>query len=219
LNEENKAHENRSSDRCPRCEKPADLCVCGLLPLLKTRLHVLILQHPQEPREPLGTARLAQLALERSTLNVGLSWPNLGRALGREASAPAWAVLHLGTGTKPRPGSPPGLYRVLRHRIFERLESPPGGLEGLIVLDGTWSQAKALWWRNPWLLRARRLVLLPSQPSLYRNLRREPRREALSTIEALAEALPLLGELTEVGQALRGLFAHLLEKERRRRGR
>jgi hypothetical protein len=28
----------------------------------------------------------------------------------------------------------------------------PSALDGLIVLDGTWSKAKTLWWRNPWLL-------------------------------------------------------------------
>ena len=33
-------------------------------------------------------------------------------------------------------------------------------LKGIIVLDGTWSQAKALWWRNPWLLKLRRAILI-----------------------------------------------------------
>ena len=38
-------------------------------------------------------------------------------------------------------------------------------LDGAVLLDGSWSEAKALWWRNPWLLKLRRLVLNPQHPS------------------------------------------------------
>ena len=62
------------------------------------------------------------------------------------------------------------------------------GLEGLVLLDGTWSQAKTLWWRNPWLLKLHRLVLNPPAPARLDRLRREPRRDALSTLEAAALA-------------------------------
>ena len=33
------------------------------------------------------------------------------------------------------------------------------GVKGIVVFDGTWAQAKTLWWRNAWVLKARRLVL------------------------------------------------------------
>ena len=60
------------------------------------------------------------------------------------------------------------------------------GIDGVVLLDGTWKEAKTLWWRNPWLLKLRRLVLNPQRPSRYGRIRREPRREALSTLEAAA---------------------------------
>jgi DTW domain-containing protein YfiP len=85
-------------------------------------------------------------------------------------------------------------------------------LEGIVALDGTWAQAKTLWWRNAWLLKLKRLVLHPSRPSMYGKLRKEPRRECLSTIESVAEALDGLGEDPSVGEALRGHFAELLRK-------
>lgn len=109
-----------------------------------------------------------------------------------------WGVLYLGGRTKT--------------------ESDAIGaqLEGIVVLDGTWAQAKTMWWRNPWLLKLKRLVLNPTQPSLYGRLRREPRRECLSTIEAIAEALDVLGEKKEVSEALRGHFAGLLKKYQER---
>jgi hypothetical protein len=63
------------------------------------------------------------------------------------------------------------------------------GLEGIVLLDGTWSQAKTLWWRNPWLLKLHRLVVNPPRPARLGRLRREPRPEALSTLEAAALVL------------------------------
>jgi len=50
-------------------------------------------------------------------------------------------------------------------------------LEGIVLLDGTWSQAKALWWRNAWMLKCQRVILGPAHPSRYGKLRREPRRD------------------------------------------
>jgi DTW domain-containing protein YfiP len=83
-------------------------------------------------------------------------------------------------------------------------------LEGIIILDGTWSQAKTLWWRNAWLLKVRRAILNPTHKSLYGRLRKEPRKECLSTIESIAETLTALGEPQKVGDDLRGVFSKLL---------
>ena len=58
-----------------------------------------------------------------------------------------------------------------------------------MLLDGTWSQAKALWWRNAWMLKCQRVILGPAQPSRYGKLRKEPRGDGLSTIEAAAMLL------------------------------
>jgi DTW domain-containing protein YfiP len=203
---------------CKDCLKPQELCVCGSIRPVEAKHHVLILQHPQEPDKLLGSARLAHLALPNSTLKVGLSWPNLKTALGRnEVQASRWAVLYLGSGVKgsaPAPGtltlvdkkgSPlPDQKRVLNE------------LEGIVVLDGTWSQAKALWWRNAWLLKLRRAILTPKSKSLYGPLRKEPRGECLSTIESVAEALSGVGEPEAISEALRGLFGQLLDCYRKR---
>lgn len=181
---------------CPKCHKDKALCICDMIAPLKTKLHVLILQHPQEPDKDLGSARIAHLALENSTLKVGLSWPNLSRALGRPAIHRNWSVLYL--GGKSEPG------------VSHRPASVP--LEGIVVLDGTWAQAKTMWWRNPWLLKLQRLILSPARRSLYGRLRKEPRRECLSTIESVAEALQLLGEDASVSDALRHNFSELLQR-------
>jgi DTW domain-containing protein len=173
---------------------------------LKTKLHVLILQHPQEPDKELGTARLAHETLENSTLRIGLSWPNLSKALGRPAIHGNWGVLYLGGKAESA---------KLKETRFDLSGTQ---LEGIVVLDGTWAQAKTMWWRNPWLLKLKRIALNPSRRSMYGSLRREPRRECLSTIESIAEALDALGEDPQVGEALRADFAELLRSYGNPRG-
>jgi DTW domain-containing protein len=182
---------------CDRCRKPAALCVCAAVTPLTTRREVLILQHPREPDQELGSAIVAHLALPRSTLRVGLSWPNLSKALGHPAQAKEWLVLYLGS-TRPRrsdkPSTPISPLLLIDRRGPALPPSPAAldGIRGIVALDGTWSQAKSLWWRNAWLLKLQRAILAPREPSLYRQLRREPRHDSLSTLEAIALALAAL---------------------------
>ncbi len=206
---------------CPRCLKPIELCVCEFIRPTQTKTHILILQHPQEPDKALGTARIAHLTLPNSTLKTGLSWPNLRAALGpgREGMLPShWGVLYLGSGLKERVSGETGPSIQFVTQQGATLPPPliPRSLEGVVLLDGTWSQAKALWWRNPWLLKLKRAILVPARRSLYRELRREPRRECLSTLESIAETLLALGETPEASQNLKMVFENLLEKYRKR---
>ncbi len=194
-----------------------DLCVCESIRPLKTRLHVLILQHPQEPDKDLGSACLAHLSLPNSTLKIGLSWPNLKTALGKEAQPSRWAVLYLGSGAKskgPPPTHPPVLQFVDKKGMVLDQPISPKDLDGIVVIDGTWSQAKALWWRNAWLLKLKRVILNSPNKSLYRELRKEPRRECLSTIESIAETLEALREPVETSASLKKIFGNLLDRRR-----
>lgn len=186
--------------------KPRSLCMCAELSPQGTKAHVLILQHPQEPDKELGSAILAHRVLPNSTLTVGLSWRNLAAALGASATKfsvidpKRWGVLFLGT------------VKDSKHERRAALAGSPSGLDGIVVLDGNWRQAKALWWRNPWLLKLRRVVLSPTEPSKYGALRREPRRESLSTLEAIALALEQEAGEAEAAKALRELFGLFLER-------
>jgi len=71
-----------------------------------------------------------------------------------------------------------------------------------VLLDGSWKEAKTLWWRNPWLLKLHRLVVNPPTPARLGRLRREPRREALSTLEAAALVLRHLEAAPTAADAL-----------------
>lgn len=201
---------------CKTCLKEPELCLCSIVKKLPSHLHVLILQHPQEPDKTLGSARLAYTALENSTLKVGLSWANLSKALGRQSENGKWGVLYLGGRQEKKPGEfPPRIQVSSKENKKQFVRYEPGdfhGLEGIVVLDGTWSQAKTMWWRNPWLLKLRRIILNPSKRSLYGELRKEPRRECLSTIESIAETFDALGDHPETATQLRGYFGELLKR-------
>jgi DTW domain-containing protein YfiP len=182
---------------------------------IDNRLFVLILQHPQENREPLATAALTRATLRRAALVTGLSWPNLGRALGRSVDPKRWAALYLGSAR-------PAAYAFRQEVVaLDRRGEPAAdqeamlrGLEGAVLLDGSWSEAKTLWWRNPWLLKLRRIVLNPQQRSRFGRIRREPRREALSTLEAAALLLKYLDGNPEIETALLGVLGGLIDATR-----
>src|ERR1051325_7063751 len=67
-------------------------------PLADNRVFVLVLQHPQERREPLATAAITIAALRRAKLVIGLSWPSLSRILDRPVAPRRWGVPYLAIG-------------------------------------------------------------------------------------------------------------------------
>jgi DTW domain-containing protein YfiP len=182
---------------------------------IDNRLFVLILQHPQEKREALATAASTCALLSHARLVVGLSWPNLSRALGRSADPKRWAVLYLGSARLSTVGDQREVIAVDRSgEPAADQEAMLRGLDGVVVLDGTWKEAKTLWWRNPWLLKLRRLVLNPHHKSRYGQIRREPRREALSTLEAVALLLKHLDGGPEIEATLLGVLDRLIVEAR-----
>jgi DTW domain-containing protein YfiP len=189
---------------CDVCHRPRAACVCDRIVLHETERRILILQHPQERDAILGSAQILEASLPKAKIVVGLSWPNLAAALGEpRVDATRWAVLF-----PDREAS--------GDRVTSRRGAPvmPASLDGIIVLDGTWSKAKTLWWRNPWLTKLNRLTLTPKQPSIYGRLRAEPRREFVSTLESVAAALTLCGEPPEIESGLLRVFRTLVQRVR-----
>jgi DTW domain-containing protein len=201
---------------CPRCLKPLPLCICDSVTPVQNRTSLLILQHPQEQDRALGTARLAALHFANATFKIGLSWPSLAKALGRPVADPArWAVLYLGSSKVADLDTDAEIVAINRKgEIAERQRAILDRIEGVVLLDGTWSQAKALWWRNPWMLKCQRVILGPQRPSRYGQLRREPRRDGLSTIEAAAMLIAGLEKRPEISATLNASFERMLARYR-----
>src|SRR5690348_10060545 len=201
---------------CPHCQKPKPLCICDSVTPIDNRIALLILQHPQEQDRALGTARLSAQHFKHAMVKVGLSWPSLSKALGRPvADASRWAVLYLGSAKVADLDTEREVVAIDRKGGVEPDQRGIlGHIEGVVLLDGTWSQAKALWWRNAWMLKCQRVILGPRKASRYGELRREPRRDGLSTIEAAGMLLAALEKRPEIADTLNGAFERMLTRFR-----
>jgi DTW domain-containing protein YfiP len=175
------------------------VCYCAALPTLETATRVVILQHPREREMPIGTARMASLCLPGARLHVGVRWDDsapLREALADPARPPI--LLYPGPGAR------------------DILADPPAGPVTLVVVDGTWSQAKNVVRDNPVLRTLPRYDFVAPEPTRYR-IRKEPRPDYVSTIEAL---MHVLGVLEGDPQRFRALLdpmtamidAHLAQK-------
>ncbi|AUX41680.1 hypothetical protein SOCE26_031020 [Sorangium cellulosum] len=180
-------------DVCWRCRRPRPVCYCALLPSLPTRTRVVLLQHPRERRVGIGTARMTHLSLPNSELHEGVVFEDDAR-IAALASDPTTAVLFPGGDAHPAGGAP----------------APP--VRTLIVVDGTWWQAKKMLAQNPRLASARRMGVIPRAPGNYR-IRKEPRPECLATVEAVASALAALeDEPARFEQMLRA-FVFMVDRQ------
>lgn len=191
---------------CKGCGFPEIGCLCADLPKLPARTKLLVLQHPQESRKFYGSARMLAASVEGAKMQVGLSWRSLANAWGQPVDPKRWGVLYVGTNKsfKSKDGRAP--------RILGTKSPADTPLEGVVILDGNWKQAKTLWWRNPWLLRLTHLAVKREKPSDYSAVRRQPRKECLATIEAAAEVLRHLERTSDTAEALDQLFAEAVER-------
>jgi DTW domain-containing protein YfiP len=213
-----KGIESDPPKNCSTCERAERYCVCEFITPVATKTKLLILQHPQEPGVDIGTAPIIQATFPGTIIRTGLSWPNLKKALGREATPSRWGVLYLGsvrTESLPRDrelfvvdknGNP----RADQDTVLKQLE-------GIVLLDGTWSQAKTLWWRNAWLLKLTRLVIRTERRSLYDAIRKEPRQGCLSTLETAGETLRILETNQEIIPAIERPLHELVKRLKRHR--
>jgi DTW domain-containing protein len=201
---------------CPHCGKPLPLCICDSVTPIESRISLLILQHPQEQDRALGTARLTAMHFKDAVVRIGLSWPSLSKALGRTVHDPSrWAVLYLGSAKASELDTDAEIVAIDRKGELEpHQRAILGDLEGIVLLDGTWSQAKALWWRNAWMLKCQRVILGPRQPSRYGKLRKEPRSDGLSTIEAAGLLLAALERRPEIAETLNASLDRMLARYR-----
>lgn len=129
---------------------------------MQSPTRVVFVQHPREARVPISTCRMAHLSLPNSELHVALN----GEALELPPDA---AVLFPSDDAVD----------------VAKVDKIPSTL---VVVDGTWSNAKKVVSRSPKLLALPRISLNPDRPGNYR-IRKEPKAHCLSTIEAVALVL------------------------------
>jgi len=142
------------------------------MPRVAARTEVLLVRHAAEMYRASNTGRLAIMALGGARLYdyaVRGSAAGVPELAGVAAAGDTWILYPEG----------------------EPLAAPPPGLSRLIVLDGTWPQARRMMQRIPELRGMPRLAL-PPPPAPLRRLRRTKEAPEMSTLEAIAQALAWL---------------------------
>ena len=175
---------------CYRCHKAAVTCICAEVPRVQNRTHVRLVQHPREQFHPIGTARIARLGLADVAVEVLHE-----RGDRRPACLPDDAgLLYPGVGARDLASLAPN-------------ERP----SALVVVDGTWAHARTLVRDNRWLRELPRYRLRP--PASRYRIRREPSVDAVSTIEAIVEALKILEPETEGLADLLATFEGMIDRQ------
>ena len=158
--------------RCERCIRPLAHCLCSLIANLPSRTRVLLIQHPDEVKHALNTARLVALGLQNAQLIVGETLENIERYIQQ----PGYRACVLFPGEQAQELS---AYQDNQQPLL------------LIVPDGTWRKARKILHCNPLLAALPRVTLAPGLSSRYR-LRKAPDAQALATVEAVTYALTAL---------------------------
>jgi DTW domain-containing protein len=130
---------------------------------------VVFVQHLRERRVPIGTARMAHLALPNSELHVGIHFQGHPRIDALSAEPGTFLLF-------PDPAA-----RDVTSLARDEIRT-------LVVVDGTWPLARKLIQLNPALRRLPTLAFRPARPGNYR-IRREPAEHCLATVEAVSEVL------------------------------
>lgn len=179
---------------CHRCLRPASHCYCAHLTPIASRTRVVFLQHPREYRMPIGTARMTNLGLANSELHVGADLDLHPRVRQLTEHTEGTALLFPGPGAvepEALPGGPPTT---------------------LVVLDGTWIQARKMFERSERLQRLPRVGFTPPAPGAYR-IRREPAAHCLATVEAVVQVLGRLENDPERFTPLLAAFEQMVEQQ------
>jgi len=147
---------------------------------IENAIEVVILQHPQEQFQAKGTAKLLDLCLKNSHLEIGETFEP---ALLDSLTCPTKTTLLLFPNDESQTEANAG--------NVEPLQCPPDKLR-LIVIDGTWRKARKMMHLNPALAQLPRLSI--AQRDSQYLIRKTPKAGQLSTLEAAYWALEELGE-------------------------
>jgi DTW domain-containing protein len=192
---------------CPRCHLPLSSCLCRWVVCTDNQWPVLVLQHPSEAAHAKGSARLLGLSLQRvRCVVVGSEGDDaLESALG-----PPGHSLLLFPAEAPTPGSAP--------RAEGGINLAPRPAQ-LVLLDGTWRQARQMLRASPRLQALPRLPLADPPPSRYAIRRAQQPQHQRSTLEAACLALGQLegrpGHYAPLLQAFSGWVAEVAARARR----
>jgi len=188
---------------CLRCLRAEAVCLCAEIRPLAPSFRVVLLQHPKERKNTIGTARLTHLCLSNSVLIPGTEFDS-DRAVNDLLEDPANFCVTLFPG--------PLSINVSEHAddFFGYRPSDSRTLT-VFVIDGTWSHAKSMLRKSAKLAALPQIRFTPTTPSNYR-VRKQPNPLCLSTIEAVHQLIRVLNPDKDPDILVR-LFAKMVDRQ------
>lgn len=172
---------------CTRCLRAGAVCLCDGIRPFRTFFQIVLLQHPKERKNSIGTARFTHLTLTDSRLIAGAEFetdPEVTAILADPANYPT--VLF--------PGDTSVNLAESREAFLSGIPAGPSGNPRrlvVFVIDGTWSQARAMIRKSARLAALPRVSFTLDRLSQYK-VRKQPSEYCLSTVEAVARLVKLL---------------------------
>ena len=178
-------------ERCEACRLRPSHCMCALRPELGTRAAFCLLMHDSEPLKPSNTGWLIADVV-RETYAFGWSRTEVDPQIEALLADPQWQPYVVF----------PGEYAQSPERVVQSLDEPGrGALQAgkrplFILLDATWSEARKMFRKSPYLDGFPVLSLHPDLLSRY-QLRRSKRDDHFCTSEVAALCLELVGDASD----------------------
>jgi len=176
------------AERCTGCRVIATHCLCAWKPRVQADSGVCLLMHDTEPLKPTNTGWLIADLIE-DTSAFGWLRTSVDERLLALLDDPQWQPYIVF----------PGEF-VAQERVVNEVQRQPGKRPLFILLDATWTEARKMFRKSPYLDRFPVLSLQAEQMSRYR-LRRSKRDDHFCTAEVAAMCLDLAGD-SQASQAL-----------------
>lgn len=184
--------------RCPRCLLSKKLCLCHTLSVSRADCRFCLVMYDTEPLKPSNTGRLIADVLPNT---AAFLWSRT------EASAELLALLN-SQDYQPYVIFPASY--AAPERVTTQVAPESGKRPLFIILDGTWTEARKMFRKSPYLDSLPVLSIESLESSDYR-LREASHKEQLCTAEVAVSLLRLAGETPAADR----LAAHFSEFRRR----
>ena len=173
---------------CNHCERPQRVCWCGYLPIPKISLtsnSVIIIQHPSEKKRKIRTALMAVRGLNEGNCQIFV----------RRKVTPRDELSKILLDSQS--------YLMYPSKDSKNLStiSSDKTFKNLVILDGTWDEAKKIYARSPVLQNMPTIHLDINKQSEY-VVRTQPSEKCLSTIETIAHSLAILENDSSISERL-----------------
>ena len=167
-------------ERCRQCMLRTHLCICVHRPLAKSNAAFLLVMFDDEILKPSNTGRLIADVFEDTFAYIwSRTEPNTDMlALLKDPQWQPYVVF-------------PAEYAP--EREVKTITSDTGKRPLFIMLDGSWSEAKKMFRKSPYLDHFPLLSINPDKPSRYK-MREASKENQLGTAEVAARIIDLFGE-------------------------